>query len=319
MTKVHRALFSQVGAQSGVALNTPYGFQANVDQMTDKILTYFDVSLQADLTPLDLRSVAKASPEAIARFKHAVATAPYVFAGPGSPSYALDQWEQIGLDQDLTAVVVNGGALCFSSAAALTLGATTIPVYEIYKAGAEATWLPGLNVLANFGLHCAVIPHFNNAEGGTYDTSRCYIGEARLQELEAMLPAGTGVLGIDEHTAAVIDFDARTLTVSGKGDVTWRKAGSHVVFHAGDTVSLDDLGAATVPVPVVAPVEAPEDTVSAAELAVRDARDQAMVAAIDQIRSAARAEGNYAIADGLRDALAAFGVAVRDSAIAPKA
>jgi len=34
-----------------------------------------------------------------------------------------------------------------ASAAALTIGRVTIPVYEIYKAGEAPRWLPGLDLL----------------------------------------------------------------------------------------------------------------------------------------------------------------------------
>ena len=65
----------------------------------------------------------------------------------------------------------HGGTLCFASAAALTLGAFTAPIYEVYKVGVEEPhWREGLNVLAAFGVNCVVIPHFDNNEGGNYDT-----------------------------------------------------------------------------------------------------------------------------------------------------
>ena len=64
----------------------------------------------------------------------------------------------------------SAGAVTFASAAALTLGVTTLPVYEIYKAGHAPVWLEGLNLLeAATGLRAAVIPHYDNAEGGHHD------------------------------------------------------------------------------------------------------------------------------------------------------
>src|SRR6266571_3494942 len=38
-----------------------------------------------------------------------------------------------------------------------------------------------------------VIPHYDNAEGGTHDTRFCYLGERRLAALEALLAAARGV------------------------------------------------------------------------------------------------------------------------------
>jgi len=72
---------------------------------------------------------------------------------------------------------------------------------------------------------CRVIPHYNNAEGGTHDTRYCYMGERRLRMLEELLPDGVDVLGVDEHTAAIFDIDAATVTIRGRGGLTWRRKG----------------------------------------------------------------------------------------------
>jgi len=316
MTKVHRGLFQRLDDVRAVNLNTPYGFQENVTQMSEKLVAYFDTSLQVTMNDLNMASVVAASDEERQAFKQAVAAASYVFAGPGSPSYALNQWRPLDLAQDLATTLANGGVVCFSSAAALTLGAFTPPVYEIYKAGTGLAWLPGLDLMATLGLSCVVLPHYNNAEGGTYDTSRCYIGERRLQLLEAELPEAVSILGIDEHTAAIIDLDARTLTVQGKGEVHWRSHGAVSDYASGSTIALGELGAnaqaleALTPVEVTAP--APRNT---EDDEARQLRDESLVAALDAVRTQARAQGQYEIADAIRNALANFGVTVRDGAV----
>jgi hypothetical protein len=133
----------------------------------------------------------------------------------------------------------------FASAAALTLGVVTVPVYEIYKAGETPAWRPGLNLLeVATGLRAAVIPHYDNAEGGHHDTRFCYLGEHRLRGLEATLPSGTFVLGVDEHTGVVIDLDASTATVVGLGVMTIRTDGDSTTFPSGTILSLDDLRSA---------------------------------------------------------------------------
>ena len=114
----------------------------------------------------------------------------YLFAGPGSPSYALRQWRGSDVPEVIVEKLERGGVVTFASAAALTLGALTIPVYEIYKVGAPATWLEGLDVLGKVGLDVALIPHYDNAEGGSHDTRFCYMGERRLALLEAELSVG---------------------------------------------------------------------------------------------------------------------------------
>ena len=318
MTKVHRGLLARLNDVRAVNLNTPYGFQENVPQMTEKLLAYFSTSLHVNVTPLDLRSFDDATTEQRQFFKDAVRTANYVFAGPGSPSYALRQWTPLGLTEDLTSVLAHGGVVCFSSAAGLTLGHYTPPVYEIYKAGTGPEWLEGLNVMAGVGLDCVVLPHYNNAEGRDYDTSRCYIGERRLRILEEQLPRGVGVLGIDEHTAAIIELATMTMTVRGKGEVHWRLDGRVSDFPSDSEVALADLGAHARTFEALAPTIAPTiNVVDEGELrALRDAHDR-LATSLNTIRTAARAAGQFAIADEIRDALSAAGVVVRDGAIAP--
>ena len=52
-----------------------------------------------------------------------------------------------------------------------------------------------------------MVPHYDNAEGGNHDTRFCYMGERRLSLLEAQLPEGVFILGVDEHTGLILDLD----------------------------------------------------------------------------------------------------------------
>ena len=222
MTKVHRELLSGLGEVRAVNLDSPYGFQLNVPQMTQKLVDYFKVSLQTDLKPLSFTNYEKSSGVERELFRQSVREANYVFAGPGSPSYALAQWKGLDLQEDLLHVLDNGGVVCFSSAAALTLGAFTAPIYEIYKAGAKPYWLEGLNLMGLLGIDCAIIPHFNNAEGQDYDTSCCYLGVERLELLDDALASEVAILGIDEHTAFILELETKKIHVIGKGEAFWR-------------------------------------------------------------------------------------------------
>ena len=167
-----------------------------------------------------------------------LAAAPLVFAGPGSPTYALRQWQGTLVPPVLAEKLALGGALTFASAAALTLGAVTVPVYEVYKVGEDPHWVPGLDLLAAIGLHVALIPHYDNAEGGTHDTRFCYLGEQRLARLERELPEGAFVLGVDEHSALCIDLDAGRASVAGHGGVTVRVQGRSARIEAGEAMDL---------------------------------------------------------------------------------
>jgi len=262
MTKVHRQLFDRLGEVRAVALDTSYAFQANVPQMTAKIVDYFAVSLRQDIKPVHLGDVTTASPVEQAVVRQEIRNANYVFAGPGSPSYALRQWSAAGVADELKTVARSGGVVSFASAAALTLGAFTAPIYEIYKAGATPYWLDGMDVLSLAGLRCAVIPHYDNAEGGNYDTRFCYLGEERLSHMESQLPTNVGILGIDEHTAVIIDLERNELIVGGRANAYWRVAGATRILENGSVIPLRDIQNSTpkavTPVTETPPTDATE-------------------------------------------------------------
>jgi hypothetical protein len=222
-------------------LDTPYGFQENAPELATKAVDYFQTSINLELEVAGLTEIIGADSLAVERGLQKVADADYVFAGPGSPTYALRQWSGTPLAGLLNKKLRDGGIVTFASAAALTLGRFTLPVYEIYKVGEDPRWLDGLNILGNIGINVALIPHYNNAEGGHHDTRFCYMGERRLSMLERELPADVYVLGVDEHTGMVIDLDAETVTVVGKGVVTIRVRGESTQIASGETFSVDRL------------------------------------------------------------------------------
>jgi cyanophycinase-like exopeptidase len=243
MAKVHRGLFDRFGPDPVMAaiLDTPYGFQENADDLSSRTVRFFRESVGRDVAVASYRSRAVdqvATATAVARIRQAG----YVMAGPGSPSYALRQWTDGPIAAALAERVRDGGILTMASAAALTLGVVTIPVYEIYKVGADPSWLTGLDLLGPAtGLQAAVVPHWDNAEGGNHDTRFCYMGETRLRLLERQLPSGTFILGVDSHTALIFDLDLRSATVAGLGGVTVRVDGRGSVFPSGSEVPIETL------------------------------------------------------------------------------
>ena len=240
MVKVHRAVVERLGpgAVHGVLLDTPFGFQTNAAEIASKAVAYFRDSVGATLEVAGLRRAADLEGPGGDAIVARLAAAPLVFAGPGSPTYALRQWQGTLVPPVLAEKLGLGGALTFASAAALTLGVVTVPVYEVYKVGEDPRWVPGLDLLAPVGLNVALIPHYDNAEGGTHDTRFCYLGEDRLAGLEGALPDGAFVLGVDEHTALSIDLDAHVAAVAGHGGVTVRVRGRSARIEAGETVAL---------------------------------------------------------------------------------
>ena len=265
MVKTHREVLGRLGPPPipALVINTPFGFQENREDLAARAVDYFRESVGQELGVAEFRSaaVASADPVGYESMLADLRAARYVFAGPGSPSYALRQWAGSPLPDILRAKLERGGCVAFASAAALTLGVKTVPVYEIYKVGEDPHWLNGLDLFAATGLRAAVIPHYNNAEGGTHDTRFCYLGERRLAVMEHQLPEDCFVLGVDEHTACIFDLDAGSATVAGNGVVTVRRAGRSTEVPAGSTVAVEDIArmaagvAATghAPSPVVAP------------------------------------------------------------------
>jgi hypothetical protein len=248
MVTVHKALIAGTGGQPAGALllQTPYAFQENCADISARARQYFarSVGLTVSVFPDDEPAGQGHGPGAglAAARLTPLRTAGWVFSGPGSPTYALARWDASGVSQALRDRIAAGhGLTVMASAAAATIGCATLPVYEIYKAGADPHWLGGLDLLGLLGLPVALIPHYNNTEGGTHDTRYCYLGERRLARMERELPAGAAVLGVDEHTAAVIDLAAATLAVTGRGTVTVRRAGQSTVLPAGTILSLADL------------------------------------------------------------------------------
>ena len=246
MVAVHRALLAQIAEPSALVLDTTYGFQENADELSKKAVTYFAESLGVELAVATLRRARSATPLQVARVIRQIEEANYIFAGPGSPSYALANLHEAGVGAALAAGLQRPATLCFASAAAMTLGAYTIPVYEIYKAGADPHWLAGLNVLGVLGLDVAVIPHYDNREGTTHDTRFCYMGERRLLQLEEMLPPGIPIIGIDEHTAVVIEASG-DVKVHGKGFLTVRSGGNEHRIGTGERASIADLAGSARP------------------------------------------------------------------------
>ena len=241
MVTTHRKLTSLLPQPvQAVVLDTPYGFQENAPELASRAQDYFRTSINVEIEIAGLVRLhdthIAADPVQIERGLRRVANANYIFAGPGSPTYALRQWSGSPIASIITGKLQTGGIVTFASAAALTLGKATVPVYEVYKVGQDVERLDGLDILSSIGINAAVIPHYDNAEGGNHDTRFCYLGQARLEMFETMLDNDTYVLGVDEHTGLVIDIDAQEATVVGNGGVTLRLRSQSFVYPTGSVL-----------------------------------------------------------------------------------
>ncbi|HLB47005.1 MAG TPA: hypothetical protein VJL59_08250, partial [Anaerolineales bacterium] len=205
-------------------LETPAGFELNSAQVAGRVADFLRLRLQnynpgVVTLPARKRNTAF-SPDDPALASHLLG-ADLIFMGPGSPTYAARQLHDSRAWYTLIARHRMGAALVFASAATIAIGRHVLPVYEIYKAGEELHWRPGLNLFGAYGLSLVIVSHWNNAEGGAdLDTSRCFMGEARFAELTALLPPDTTVVGINEHTGMIVDFGEEQCHVMGRGSVT---------------------------------------------------------------------------------------------------
>ncbi|HMK09700.1 MAG TPA: Type 1 glutamine amidotransferase-like domain-containing protein [Anaerolineales bacterium] len=355
MVKVHRQLLDDLGRASprAVFLETPAGFEMGVDAIAARFQEYFRTSLGLDLRLAHYRSRAD-SPATVAQALEAVAEADYIIAGPGSPTYAVEQLRDTALLATILRRWNEGAQLVFASAATVALGRHALPVYEIYKVGRPLGWTDGLDLLGGYGLELAIVPHWDNAEGGTHDTRACFMGMERFGKLQDLLPGSATVLGVDEHTAVTFDLAAGSVRVQGKGGLTVVRGGETSEFESGayltleplrggggrasapgasgahDAMSAEALGAASARIgagdlPGALRLAAEGAPPEMAALLLQAASDAQVAQSDDEelgpllqilidIRAALRERGEWALADGLRDRLAAIGFELRDTA-----
>jgi hypothetical protein len=69
------------------------------------------------------------------------------------------------------------------------------------------------------------------------------MGARRFAALRSRLPAGVAVLGVDEHTACLLDLEDGRLSVAGRGTVTLLVGPDAVVLGPGDSAPLSLLNA----------------------------------------------------------------------------
>ena len=224
--RVHELLMAAYEKPVPVAvIETPAGFQPNTHGLAQDVKAFFEHGLQnfkpqITIVPARYRGEGPHGTDEVSLLD-GIEGASYVFAGAGSPTYAVRHLKDSRLWQAVQDRLESGATLALASAMALAVSTYTLPVYEIFKVGEELSWMPGLNLFGELGLELAIVPHWNNNEGGAkLDTSHCYMGEIRFAELRSMLPSSTVVMSIDEHTACVLDLGREEARVHGAGTVS---------------------------------------------------------------------------------------------------
>lgn len=331
MGKAHRTVMSRViGAVRPIFLDTPAGFELNADQISAKAIEYFKQRLQQDLVVASFKSAAAATPAEIKNVLSKLRTANLIFAGPGSPTYAVRNWRDTVVFETVARRLAENAHLVLASAAAIAVGRYVLPVYEIYKVGDAPHWTAGLDLLGSYGLDLAIVPHWNNAEGGQHDTRYCFMGEPRLVLLEQLLPDSAVILGIDEYTACMLDLGSGDARVMGAGQVTIRCKGREKTFPPGARFQLvelktghplgeqGDLHTAGAVRPSLTQPEAvlvEQATDGAFEAGIHDGNGESVASYIDLIvavRTQLRVAEQWALADEIRRQLSKLGIILED-------
>jgi hypothetical protein len=234
MVEVHKDLIRGLGDNCRATfLDTPAGFQLNADQISQRAVDYFRRNVQRPMEVASFKSRDGTTAFDAEQAFRTLRDSGYILIGPGSPTYAVRQWRESPIAEIFEGCVRSGGCLVAASAAALTVGRLTLPVYEIYKVGSDLHWVDGIDVMGRLGFDLVVIPHWNNAEGGTHDTRFCFVGEERFRKLLDLLPEPVPILGLDEHTACILDLATGQGEVRGIGSITYRAGDREVVLASG--------------------------------------------------------------------------------------
>ncbi len=194
-------------------VETPAGFELNSSRVAGRVGDFLQNRLQNYRPVVDIipaRKIGTALSPDSPEILEPLYQADIIFMGPGSPTYTARQLTGSLAYEIIQARQRTGAALVLASAATIAFGCQTMPIYEIYKAGMDLHWQPGLNYFQQFGLDLVIVPHWNNAEGGAeLDTSRCFMGAGRFDELCSLLTCEGTILGIDEHTSIWIDYQCQ--------------------------------------------------------------------------------------------------------------
>jgi hypothetical protein len=241
MSSLHRAALQRLsGPPKPVFLDTTAGFETNIDAIVEKAVEYYAHHLQTELRVARFRHRDRSTPSETAAAVAAIRDANMIFAGPGSPTYAIRQWRDSPVWDAVVQRFQAGADVFFASAASICLGRFALPVYEIYKAGEDPFWAEGLDLVGELGLDLAVVPHYDDNSGGeNYDSRFCYMGARRFDILQSCLPSDVTILGIDAYTAICFDPNTQQASVSGHGGITLIGEGGSRRFEAGATLPFE--------------------------------------------------------------------------------
>jgi hypothetical protein len=298
-------------------METTAGFELNSPQVAGRVADFLQTRLQNYNPTIDLIPARKKgtefSPDNPEILKPLL-TANLIFMGPGSPSYAVRQLKDTLAWDIIRARHRLGATLVFASAATISIGAWALPVYEVYKVGEDIHTKRGLDLFSDYGMNLSFIPHWNNADGGIdLDTSRCFVGIERFEQWHSLLPHDNIVIGLDEHSGFIMDFEAPCCEVNGVSSVSVLKSNEMKIYPAGAKFPLNELGGFQPPANIKEGIR-PEawELIRQASQPEDDTPPPEVLALLEE-RKAARDRKDFAESDRLRDQISASGWTVQDS------
>ncbi len=306
-------------------LETPAGFQLNSAIVAEKIGEFLKHHLQnyrPEISVIPARKKDTPFSPDDEKIVGPILGSNVMMMGPGSPTYAYRNLADSLAWNTMLAKHRQGTALVLASAAVIAVSKYLLPVYEIYKAGEDLHWREGLDLFGAYGLSLVFVSHLNNREGGDeFDTRYCYMGKERFDKLYEMLPPEVNVVGIDEHTALIIDLAGEQCTVMGQGTVALIRQGNETRHKDGETFNIYELG----PYKRIGPSSGitPDvwERVSAfheTESRIPDISPPDEVLALVRDREIARSDGDWNSADLLRRQIREMGWQVDDTKDGPE-
>lgn len=298
-------------------LETPAGFELNASLVANRVGEFLKTRLQNYQPSIALIPARKKdtqySPDNLEILKPLL-TANLIFMGPGSPSYVARQLKNTLAWDIIRARHRQGAFLAFASAATISVGKWVLPVYEIYKVGEDVHVKDGLDFFADFGLHISFIPHWNNAEGGAdLDTRRCFMGIERFEEWRKLTPPENIILGLDEHSGVIIDFENQTCDVHGVSSVSVLNGSETKIYPADSSFALSVFGDIKIPNPIESGISKEIWQMTLDAQSSSEEKPSEEVLNLLEQRKDARAKKNFAESDRLRAEIAKLGWIVKDT------
>jgi hypothetical protein len=130
-----------------------------------------------------------------------------------------------------------------------------------------------------------------------------------MEELRRQLPASTRILGIDEHTAVILDFEQACCLILGKGTVTTWSRDEACVYEAGGSFPFSELGSDWQP---------PKSREQVAPAPVAKDELPPQVAELIERRERARKARDWATSDALRRQAVELGYEIQDTPQGPR-